>query len=124
MLDIQTGIQTRLSYSENVKLVIFVPSSHSERIKETLSKLGAGCIGNYDSCSYSLQGLGRFRPLSNAKPTIGKVGDALVEVIEERIECICKASRIAEIIKQVQLVHPYEEMGYDIYPLLQLKSRL
>ncbi len=47
---------------ENVKIVIFVPESHADIVREAMGKAGAGKIGNYSFCSFSSKGVGRFRP--------------------------------------------------------------
>lgn len=106
--------------SQNVKVVIFVPESHADRVREEMAKNGAGKIGLYDSCSFSTTGTARFRPLPEANPTIGKIGE-LEAVTEERIEALCPISLLEKMLHAVKRVHPYEEMGYDIYPLLDLE---
>lgn len=100
-----------------VKIVVFVPKSHTEIVRKALGDAGAGKIGNYDYCSYSVDGVGRFKPREGANPTIGEVGK-LEEVIEERIECICERSKAKEVIKAMKAVHPYEEVAFDLYPLI------
>lgn len=102
---------------EYVKLVIFTPETHASIVREALAKAGAGRIGNYSDCSFSTKGSGRFRPLSGATPAIGNVG-SLENVAEERIETLCEKALVGSVIKQVRTVHPYEEMAYDVYPLL------
>ena len=37
---------------------------------------------------------------------------------EERIEFICLKSKAKDIINEIKKVHPYEEVAFDIYPLL------
>lgn len=100
-----------------VKLVIFTPLSHADAVRKALAESGAGHIGNYNACSFSVRGIGRFRPLKGAKPHIGKVGK-IEEVEEERIETICPIEKIKEILAAVKKVHPYEEPAIDMYPLL------
>ena len=78
---------------------------------------GAGRIGNYSHCSYSVAGTGRYKPLAGAHPAIGKVGE-FEKVEEEKIECICERSKAKEIITAIRKVHPYEEVALDIYPLI------
>ena len=78
---------------------------------------GAGKIGNYSHCSYSVDGVGRYKPLDGAKPFIGEV-DKFEEVEEERIECICEKDKAKEVIKAIKKVHPYDEVALDIYPLI------
>lgn len=103
--------------SNLVKIVVFVPKSHTDIVRKTMGDAGAGKIGNYDYCSYSVDGVGRFKPLEGANPTIGEVGK-LEEVIEERIECICERSKAKEVIKAMKAVHPYEEVVFDLYSLI------
>jgi len=47
-------------------------------------------MGFYSHCSYSVVGIGRFKPLEGAHPNIGEVGK-VAKVEEERIECIANA---------------------------------
>ena len=102
---------------KNVKIVVFVPLTHTNIIRETIGKTGAGIIGNYDYCSFSSIGTGRFKPNDKAKPHIGRANQ-LEEVKEERIEFICSNEKVKAIIKEIKKVHPYEEVALDIYPLL------
>ena len=105
---------------ELIKLVIFVPISHAEAVRKALGEAGAGHIGNYDFCSFSVRGTGRFRPGRGTNPFLGTEGE-IEEVEEERIETICPRQWVKEIIESVRRVHPYEEMAYDMYPLLNLE---
>jgi hypothetical protein len=102
--------------SQKVKIVVFVPESHSDLVRETLGKAGAGKIGNYAYCTFSSKGFGRFKPEDGSNPHIGEVGK-YEEVVEERIETICSRENLKEVIIKVKKVHPYEEVAFDIYPL-------
>jgi hypothetical protein len=100
-----------------VKIVVFVPVSHAEKVREAFGKNGAGHIGNYDFCSFSSKGLGRFRPLKGAHPFIGKQSK-IEKVPEERIETICPKKSLKKVLTAVKKAHPYEEPAIDVYPLL------
>ena len=102
--------------SKNVKLVVFVPLSHADVVRQALGEAGAGKIGNYDFCSFSSRGKGRFRGNEKTNPTIGKAGNHEV-VEEERIETIVPQEILKNVIEKVKSVHPYEEVAFDIYPL-------
>lgn len=108
-------IQNKLE-TKNVKLVVFVPLSHSDIIRKVLGEEGAGKIGNYDFCSFSSIGKGRFRGNEKTNPAIGEAGK-YESVEEERIEVIVPRSILESVIKRVKEVHPYEEVAFDIYPL-------
>lgn len=100
-----------------VKLVVYVPQNQADTIKQALGQAGAGKIGHYSHCSFSVAGTGRFLPLKGAHPAIGRVGK-LKEVAEERIETVCYQKVLPKILTAVKKVHPYEAPAIDIYPLL------
>ncbi len=99
-----------------VKIVVFVPESHADKIRETLGNAGTGKIGNYSFCSFSVKGIGRFQPIGGARPAIGSVGK-LEEVQEERIEVMCPRSQMEAALDAIRKAHPYEEPATDIYPI-------
>jgi len=100
-----------------VKIAVFVPVTHADVVRKALADAGSGHIGNYDFCSFSTRGIGRFRPLKDAKPAIGEIGK-IEEVEEERIEVICPSEILKKVLKEVRAVHPYEEPAIDVYPLM------
>lgn len=106
--------------SSNVKLVIFTPLSHTDIVREALGNAGAGKIGNYEFCSFSTKGVGRFRGNENSNPTIGKSG-TYESVEEEKIEVVVPRAILKDVIDAVKKVHPYEEVALDIYPLEDLE---
>jgi len=104
---------------ELVKLVVFVPEENADEVRQALGNAGAGQIGKYSFCSYSIKGVGRFKPSDEAHPHIGSAG-RLEEVDEERIEVACEKEQASKIIEVIKKVHPYEEVVIDIYPMLSL----
>lgn len=104
---------------EIVKIVVFVPESHADALREAMGRAGAGKIGNYTYCSFSSKGAGRFRPEEGAHPNIGNVGK-LELVEEERIEAVCEKDKLKNVIKAIKEIHPYEEVALDVYPLEEI----
>lgn len=102
--------------TKNVKFVVFVPISHTDIVRKTLGEVGAGIIGNYDFCSFSSRGFGRFRGNNKSNPTIGKALEHET-VEEEKIEVIVPRKTLKKVIEKVKSVHPYEEVAFDIYPI-------
>jgi dinuclear metal center YbgI/SA1388 family protein len=98
------------------KLVVFCPTDHAEKLCEELFLAGGGHIGNYDCCSFNVQGKGSFRGNDNANPFVGKPNELHYEE-ETRIELIFPNNIEKKIIKALLLNHPYEEVAYDIYKL-------
>ena len=87
--------------SNSVKLVVTVPESHADVVREAMAKAGAGDIGNYSFCSFSSKGIGRFKPKKGAHPAIGKVGE-LELVEEERIEATCHRDVLNDVIAAIK----------------------
>lgn len=98
------------------KLVVFVPSDHAEKVRESIFSAGAGVIGNYDSCSYNLEGTGTFRGGEGTDPFVGNTGE-LHQEPEVRVETIFPDHEKGRIITAMLQAHPYEEVAYDVYPL-------
>lgn len=101
---------------KNKKIVVYVPLSHADKVREAIGKIGAGQLGKYSFCSFSVRGIGRFKPEIGANPHIGKVG-ILESVEEDRVEVTCKADLVDIMIKAIKSVHPYEEIALDVYSL-------
>lgn len=98
------------------KVVTFVPHEHAEAVRVAITDAGAGCIGDYDSCTFTSEGEGRFRPLDGATPAIGRVGEVEV-VAEARIEAVLPRARRRHVLEALRAVHPYEEPAYDVLEL-------
>lgn len=98
------------------KIVVFVPTAHLSEFRQAIFDAGAGYIGEYDQCSYGLNGTGTFRAGENAHPYVGKIGE-LHEESEVRFETIFPQQLQGKIIQTIHKNHPYEEVAYDIYPL-------
>ncbi|MEX2213710.1 MAG: Nif3-like dinuclear metal center hexameric protein [Phycisphaeraceae bacterium] len=98
------------------KLVAFIPPEHLDAVRFALCKAGAGQIGDYSECSFSIEGEGTFRGGETTNPTIGKRG-RLERTIERRLETIVPAARLAEVVAALMKAHPYEEPAFDLIRL-------
>lgn len=105
------------------KLEVFVPSTHADVLREALAKAGAGQIGDYDSCSFSTEGEGSFRPLENANPHVGKNGE-LERVKEQKIEVVFPSPMIGKVVHAMNDVHPYEEVAHYLTNLSNQYSEI
>lgn len=104
-----------------VKIVVTVPEADADKVREAIGDVDGGKMGNYSHCSFSVKGVGRFRPEYGAHPAIGRVGQA-EEVIEERIEVTCERVKLKSTVAAIREVHPYEEPVIDIYPLIDVDA--
>ncbi|WP_102027002.1 Nif3-like dinuclear metal center hexameric protein [Salirhabdus sp. Marseille-P4669] len=103
------------------KLVVFVPESHEEQVRNALGENGAGHIGNYSHCTFQTPGIGTFKPMEGTNPYIGSQGE-LEKVKEVRMETIVPKSKLSIVLKAMEKAHPYEEVAYDLYPV-ELKGQ-
>ncbi len=98
------------------KLAFFVPEENLEPVKQALFAVGAGKIGDYDSCCWQVKGVGQFRPLSGSHPHIGRHND-LEQVEEWKVELVCEDQLISTAVAALKQAHPYEEVAYDVWQL-------
>nr|MCU0332804.1 Nif3-like dinuclear metal center hexameric protein [Ignavibacteriaceae bacterium] len=103
--------------SENqIKLAVFVPESHVNKVAEAIYQAGGGLIGEYSHCSFRTSGTGTFKGSDDSNPTIGKKGR--VEFVEEvKLEVLVDKWKLSQVLNAMKKVHPYEEVAYDIYSL-------
>lgn len=98
------------------KLIVYVPLTHADIVREAIGSAGGGRLGNYSHCSFSSRGQGRFLPLDGAHPHIGSIGTPEV-VEEERIEVTVDEAILDAVVQAMKAVHPYDEVAYDVYKL-------
>ncbi len=98
------------------KLVVYSPQVNAQKLTEALFAAGAGNIGNYSECSFTMQGIGTFKPGENSDPHTGKIGTR--ETLSElKIEVIYPAWQEQGILRAMKENHVYEEVAHDIYNL-------
>jgi len=94
-----------------MKLVTFVPEPNSGDVLTSLHAAGAGNIGDYKNCSFSVAGEGRFMPTGPANPHVGELNQ-LEQVNEIRCEVIFPHHLEKKIMAALKSAHPYEEVAY------------
>lgn len=103
------------------QLIVYVPITHLEEFKDALFDAGAGQYAHYDRCSWECSGRGQFRPLNGSNPAIGTLGN--VEYVEEvKIETVCRAEAIREVLIALKQTHPYEEPAYGVVELKTIED--
>ncbi|MBS3939896.1 MAG: Nif3-like dinuclear metal center hexameric protein [Actinobacteria bacterium] len=120
VLDLQDvrPLTTELRDAGEVKLVTFVPPEALDAVLDALAAAGAGRIGDYERCSFRVQGTGTFRPLEGSDPYSGEgVGQDAAED-EWRLEVVLPRRRAGTVVAALQVAHPYDEVAYDLYPLV------
>ncbi|WP_430466680.1 Nif3-like dinuclear metal center hexameric protein [Winogradskyella ouciana] len=98
------------------KLQTYVPRDNAEDLRTALFKVGAGNIGNYDSCSFNIEGTGTYRGNEDSNPTVGEKG-ILHSENETAISVVFKKHLESKVLKALYNAHPYEEVAYEITTL-------
>lgn len=102
--------------ANQLKVVVFTPTSDVEKVSDAVFNCGGGIIGEYSGCSFQSKGKGTFTGSENSNPVIGEKGKS--EIVEEtRIEFLVDKWKLKKVLKEMLSAHPYEEPAYDIYPL-------
>ena len=95
------------------KLTTYIPKDNLEEVKNELFKAGAGNIGNYSDCSFTVEGTGTYKANNDATPAKGSIGIAHTES-ETMFTCVFGKNEEAAVIRALMSSHPYEEVAYDI----------
>lgn len=111
----------KLLHPDLYQLSFYVPNSHLESVKTALFQAGAGKLGNYNCCAWQTKGTGQFRPQAGSKPFIGKP-DQIEKVDEYKVEMLCDAENVTQVITALKASHPYEEPAYNIIKLEHIKG--
>jgi dinuclear metal center YbgI/SA1388 family protein len=106
---------------DEFKVVVFTPEADREPVLSAAFEAGAGRIGAYEECSFSIPGEGTFFGTEGANPTVGRAGRR--ETVRElRVEIVCPADRLAPVLAAIRARHSYEEPAIDVYPLRSIRQ--
>jgi len=98
------------------KLAVYTPVESGDKVRNAMCEAEAGWVGNYKNCTFESKGTGTFMPLEGTNPYIGAKGK-LAKVDEVKIETIVPEHVLKKAIEDMLVVHPYEEVAYDVYAL-------
>lgn len=94
-----------------IQIIVFIPESHKDAVKNAMFAAGGGKIGNYDSCCFEVTGQGQFRPLKGSQAFTGKI-DEVETVSEVKLEMTCEDHLFEQVILAMKKTHPYETPAY------------
>ncbi len=98
------------------KVVTYCPTNKVEVVRQAMFDAGAGDVGDYDECSYNMEGVGTFKGKEGTTPYVGAIGQFHQEN-ETRIETVVPSYKVTTVIENMIAAHPYEEVAYDVYQL-------
>lgn len=100
---------------------VHVPPAAAADLKRALFDAGAGAIGDYRECAFSVEGTGEFTPVEGANPTDGAVGTHYTGD-EIRIEFVARARDRRRIVEKLREAHPYEEPAFDVVQMAETRD--
>jgi dinuclear metal center YbgI/SA1388 family protein len=98
------------------KLYTYITPEHVNDLKNKLFDTGAGNIGNYSECSFSVVGKGSFKGNHKSNPKLG-TKNKLSVTDEVKIEIIFPTYIESQLITELKKHHYYEEVAYEIISL-------
>jgi dinuclear metal center YbgI/SA1388 family protein len=116
-LTVEAVLEPAAGSADLDKWVVYVPRENAEAVRAAVFEAGAGHIGDYSHCSWSVEGIGQFLPQQGASPAIGSVG-VVERVPEDRFEVVAPARIRAAVLSAMRAAHPYEQPAFDIFALV------
>ncbi|MGO9692540.1 MAG: Nif3-like dinuclear metal center hexameric protein [Mycobacterium sp.] len=116
-LTVEAVLEPLTAAADLDKWVVYVPRENAEAVQAAVFAAGAGHIGDYSHCSWSVSGIGQFLPQEGASPAVGSVG-TVERVAEDRFEVVAPARARSGVLAAMRAAHPYEEPAFDIFALV------
>jgi dinuclear metal center YbgI/SA1388 family protein len=120
-LSVEAVLEPVSNAAELDKWVIYVPRENTAAVQAAVFGAGAGHIGDYSHCSWSVSGIGQFLPHEGAAPAVGSVGN-VERVDEDRFEVVAPAHLRADVLSAMRAAHPYEEPAFDVFAMVPLPT--
>lgn len=95
------------------KIETYVPHQQAEQVVQAMTKAGAGTLGDYQGCTFQVEGNGTFLPMEGSHPYVGQVGKQ-ERVQEVKIETVAPADLMPKVVHALLQAHPYEMPAYYI----------
>ncbi|NND04002.1 MAG: Nif3-like dinuclear metal center hexameric protein [Acidimicrobiia bacterium] len=100
--------------ADSAKIVTFLPAESLAEVAAAMAAAGAGEVGGYSECSFTVSGHGSYRPGEGTDPHIGTVGQ-LAREAETRVEMNAPSTRVDAVVEALVAAHPYDEPAFDVY---------
>ncbi|OBA63635.1 Nif3-like dinuclear metal center hexameric protein [Mycobacterium sp. 1100029.7] len=116
-LSVDAVLEPAAATADLDKWVVYVPRQNTAAVQAAVFEAGAGHIGDYSHCSWSVAGIGQFLPHDGADPAVGSVG-TVEHVDEDRFEVVAPTRSRAAVLTALRAAHPYEEPAFDIFAMV------
>lgn len=105
------------------KLTVYVPEQHLQPVQQAMFNAGAGRIGNYSECSFYAPGMGTFKGNDQSEAFVGEKNKQHTEQ-EYKLEVLAADDKLWAVIGAMKEAHPYEEVAYDISPVMNTNPEI
>lgn len=89
-----------------VLLVTYAPADAVPALRSAMSAAGAGRLGEYEACAFTVEGRGHFKERAGTRPAVHGSEHGVTEV---RLEMVAPPSAADAVLAAARAVHPYEE---------------
>jgi len=98
------------------KLTTYIPENKADMLLQKMHEVGGGKIGNYEECSFKIDGTGSYKGNKISNPYIGKKS-IKQNVKEVQINVLFLKHLQKKILETLFNYHPYEEISFEIINL-------
>ena len=105
------------------KLTTYSPVEKAYFLRDELFNTGAGTIGKYQNCSFSIEGKGTFKGDESSNPSIGNKMEDTVQT-EVCINITYLKHLENKVLSKLREIHPYEEIAYEITTLENINENI
>jgi len=110
------NIKILLPKTNLINLIVYAPEDNADKVREAIWSVGGGKLGNYEDCSFNINGAGTFKPVANANPTIGNLNER--ETVNEiAISVVLPYHLKDKALAAARSAHIYEEVAHSIHAL-------
>ncbi|WP_034440447.1 divalent cation tolerance protein CutA [Clostridium ihumii] len=102
---------------KEVKIEIYVPEEYITELRNELNNVNACKVGYYDNVISITDVRGYWRPLKDATPFQGEIGE-ICEGRECKMELRCRSQYVKKALEVIRKIHPYEEPLINVIPIL------
>lgn len=102
----------RPAQNQLLQLSTYIPTASVEAVRNAMFDAGAGTIGRYSNCSFSVDGHGTFKAAEGANPFVGEIGETHTEP-EVRVELVVPRWLKSSTEAALKQAHPYEVVAFN-----------
>ena len=102
----------RPAKNQLLQLSTYIPLNTVDLVRNAMFEAGAGTIGQYSNCSFSVEGHGTFKAAEGANPFVGEIGETHTEP-EVRVELVVPRWLKGRVEAALKRAHPYEVVAFN-----------